>query len=339
MGCMARNKNRFGYGLLIAATALILLAIAAGSVLLLLRPGSGEPVHVSIKPGSSSADIAAQVAGQEVVVNALVFRLYIKDHGAQDQLQAGEYDMRTGMSYAEALALLKKGPGIKYYKVTIPEGLTVSETAAIVAKKTPITTDAFVAEAVNSGYNFPFLKGLKTDSLEGYLFPKTYTVTDRTTARDLVTLMLRQFGKETTGLDLSVIGKKGYTLHDAIIVASMVEMEAKLDSERSLVSAVVYNRLDRGMLLQMCSTVEFALPERKEALSYQDLEVESPYNTYKNEGLPPGPIASPGLKSIEAALHPAAFDYLYFVLTGDDGSHTFTASYDEFSKVKAEKGL
>ncbi len=336
---MATNKNRLKMPLLIAAAAALLVILIASAAFLLLRPNADQPVHLSVSPGSTSADIAGLAADKGIVANALLFRLYIKDHGAQNELQAGEYDMRTGMTYAEALAQLKRGPVKKYYTVTIPEGLTVAETAATVAKKTPITKEAFEAAAVNDGYDFAFLKRSDGTSLEGYLFPKTYTITDKTTARDLVTLMLRQFGKETAGVNLADAKAKGYSLNDVITIASMVEMEAKLDNERALVAAVVYNRLSRGMLLQMCSTVEFALPERKESLTYKDLEVESPYNTYKHEGLPPGPIASPGLKSIEAAAHPASVDYLYFVLTGDDGSHTFTSSYEEFSSVKADKGL
>ncbi len=336
---MVRKQNRLNRALLTTAAIVLIIIIGGGAALFVFRPSGGQPVRLSIAPGSTSAEIANLAAARGVVANSLIFRLYIKDNGAQDDLQAGEYDLRTGMSYAEALATLRRGPTKKFYTVTIPEGLTVAETAAIVAKKTPITKDAFEAAAVSDGYDFPFLKGLNVVSLEGYLFPKTYTITDRTTARDLVTLMLRQFAKETAGLNLSDAKAKGYTLNDVVIIGSMVEMEAKLDDERALVAAVVYNRLSHGMLLQMCSTVEFALPERKESLSYKDLEVESPYNTYKHEGLPPGPIASPGLKSIEAAAHPAAVDYLYFVLTGDNGSHTFTSSYEEFSNVKAEKGL
>jgi UPF0755 protein len=338
---MARRERKHRNGPLIIAgalTILLIVAVVAGGALWLLRPASGQTVQVTVKPGATSTEIASDLAGAGVVNNALLFRLYVKDQGAQDKLQAGAYKMRTGMSYADALALLLKGPFFKYYKVTIPEGLTVADIAAQVARQTPIKKDSFLAAAVNNGYDFPFLKGLKTDGLEGYLFPKTYTISDRTTARDLVTLMLQQFGKETRSLDLKEIKAKGYLLGDAIIVASIVEVEAKLDQDRPLVAAVVYNRLAQGMMLQLDSTVEFALPARKPELSFKDLEISSPYNTYQHEGLPPGPIAAPGLKSIQAALHPAPVGYLYFAVTGTDGSITFTNTYDEFSKLNIVQG-
>lgn len=323
------------------AIALVVLAAMVGclAAYALTGPAPNVATMVSVKPGDSSADISSILSEQGIIRNPLLFRLYVISRGAQDKLQVGDYEMKTRMTYSEALDLLLKGPKIKYYKLVIPEGMTLDDIANKVATDTPITKKAFLAAAVPSKYNYDFLKDISGDSLEGYLFPKTYTLTDRTTAKDLVTLMLNQFAQETSVLDMSFAKKRGLTLGQIVIIASIIEKEVKIPSERSLVSAVIYNRLDAGMLLQLCATVEYALPEHKESLSYKDLETESPFNTYLHPGLPPGPIASPGLACLEAALNPSPVDYLYYVLTGDDGSHSFTNSYSEFESIKAEKGL
>lgn len=334
-----KHKKKNGYGRFFAALAVLVVILVIVVGVVYIWPTPQQDVTVTIKPGSSSAEIAAVLADNGVVKNAVLFKLFIAREKAGEKLQAGQYNLRTGMSFEEALKALLDGPDVKYYKITTPEGLTLDQTADTVAAKSPIKKKDFLAAADKSKYNFSFLKDVPGDSLEGFLFPKTYTISDKTTAEDLVKMMLKQFQIETSVLDMSFAEKRGLTIYQVVIIASIIEKEVKLPQERSLVAAVIYNRLDKGMYLQMCATVEYALPEHKESLSYQDLEVESPYNTYKYPGLPPGPIASPGLASMEAALKPAPVDYLYYVLTGEDGSHTFTNSYDEFSKIKAEKGL
>jgi UPF0755 protein len=339
---MARSEKstkRNGYGLMLAglAAAAAILIICVGVVFMWPQPH--QKVTVTIAPGSSSGEIASVLAGEGIVNNAFLFKLYISKQSAQDKLQAGDYDLETGMSFSGALAALLKGPTVKLYKVTTPEGLTVEQTADTVAGNCPIKKDAFLAANEKTKYEFGFLDEIAGDSLEGYLFPKTYTVRQKTTAEELTKTMLRQFEEETAVLDMSLAEKRGLTLYQIVTIASIIEKEVKIPEERPLVAAVIYNRLDQGMYLQMCATVEYALPEHKESLSYQDLETESPYNTYKYPGLPPGPICSPGLAALEAALKPAPVDYLYYVLTGEDGSHSFTNNYEEFEKIKAEKGL
>ncbi|MFH1736340.1 MAG: endolytic transglycosylase MltG [Actinomycetota bacterium] len=316
---------------------LVVVVIAVG--IFFLRPGPHQSVHVKIKTGASTAAIAEELARQGVVNNAFLFKLYVGRQEAQNNLQAGEYDMMTGMTYAAALSALLKGPKVKYYSVTIPEGYTVAQTARRVARATPIKEDAFLAAARKSDFNFDFLKSLPEESLEGFLFPKTYTVTDKTTPKSMVGMMLGQFKKETDPLDLKPASERGLSLYQLITVASLIEKEVKVPAERPLVAAVIYNRLNRGMLLEFCSTVQYCLPEPKENLLEQDLKIDSPYNTYIYPGLPPGPIASPGLASIEAALNPAPVDYLYFVLTGSDGGHTFTTTYEDFLRAQNKQGM
>jgi UPF0755 protein len=333
----SQKRNGYGKTLTALAAAAVLLIVVIGIVF--MWPESHQKVTVTIKPGSSSGEIAAVLAGNGVVNNSFLFKLYISRQKAQDKLQAGDYELETGMSFSEALTALLKGPAVKLYTVTTPEGLTVEQTAGTIAAKCPIKKADFMAANDKSKYKFNFLNEISGDSLEGYLFPKTYTIRQKTTAEELTRTMLKQFQEETSVLDMSLATKRGLTLYQIVIIASIIEKEVKIPGERALVAAVIYNRLDQGMYLQMCATVEYALPEHKESLSYQDLEVESPYNTYKYPGLPPGPICSPGLASMQAALNPAPVDYLYYVLTGDDGSHSFTNNYAEFEKIKAEKGL
>lgn len=309
-----------------------------GASVFLGRPDSRQ-VRVTIRPGASTTGIARELADKGVVKNWALFSLYVRRRGAERRLMAGEYVLNTGLSYPGALAELLKGPRIKYYRVTIPEGLTVAQTAQAVAEQTPIKEADFLAEATRGGRDYAFLRDNPSDSLEGFLFPKTYTMTGRMKAGDAVDVLLKQFDKESGALDFNAARQRNLNLYQILIVASMVEREVKVPDERAKVAAVVYNRLDRGMLLQIDATVQYALGEQKSELTYADLAVDSPYNTYLRAGLPPGPICSPGLASIEAALKPAPVGYLYYVLTSPDGRHTFTDSAEEFERIKREQGI
>lgn len=234
--------------------------------------------------------------------------------------------------------------GIVTYTVTIPEGYTNRQTAARVAE----ATDGSISEgefdaALEQDYDYDFLQGADLDTgpearMQGFLFPKTYEVTNRTAARTMVNKLLHQYGVETGDLDWSRAASLGLTPYQVLIAASLIEKEAKLPADRPLVASVIYNRLARNMKLQFCSTVEYALGEWKEKLTNKDLEVDSPYNTYRVTGLPPTPICNPGFESIRAALYPASTDYLYFILTGPDGKHSFTGDYQQFLRWKKEQG-
>ncbi|MFZ3063000.1 MAG: endolytic transglycosylase MltG [Actinomycetota bacterium] len=321
---------------ILALSALIVFGLSRAFVYL-TRPAP-EPVNVVIKPGFSTAEIAENLSQAGLVDNAVLFKLYIIRNGAETRIKAGEYRLKTGLSYKDVLTLLLKGPKTKYYSVTIPEGFTLREIAGVIGSKTHVSGEEFLRFANKDYYDLFFLSEIPTDNLEGYLFPKTYLITERMNAHDVVKMMLLQFQKEVSPLDFTWAKARNLGLHQIVTVASMIEEEVKIPEERSEVAAVIYNRLNGGMPLQIDATVQYALPERKSELTYDDLKVPSPYNTYLNPGLPPGPITSPGLASIQAALKPANVDYLYYVLTGADGSHTFTSSYDEFSKIKEERG-
>lgn len=300
----------------------------------------GTKIRVTIKSGFSTSQIAEILTRKKLIPHPLVFKLIVKYNNVERKLIAGEYDFRSGMSLTEIIQALKKGPVRKIYKVTIPEGLTINQTADLIAQKTKVDEEEFKQLATTGAKNFKyeFLVSNPSVSLEGYLFPKTYEILEKSSVSDIINIMLAQFARETASLEL---GLTKLTKHQVVIIASLIEREAKIAEERGLIAAVIYNRLQRMMPLQIDATVQYALPTWKMKLTREDLKVDSPYNTYMYPGLPPGPIANPGLASIKAALNPAKVDYLYYVVTSPDGRHTFTNSYEEFlrAKEKAKKEL
>jgi UPF0755 protein len=246
------------------------------------------------------------------------------------------------MTYDAALAALQEGPVIQYLSFTVPEGWTLEQIAKRVEEKAGIPSAEFLAlaSAGAAQFDYSFLADNRTGSLQGYLFPKTYRVKVGSTAKEIVDVMLKQFAKETAGLDMSYAASRGLNMHGVVTVASIIEREARVEKDRPLISSVIYNRLARDMKLEICATVQFVVGN-KPRLLYSDLKVQSPYNTYIHKGLPPGPIASPGLASLQAAVAPAQTQYLYYVLTHKDGSHSFSKTSAEHLRYKAqaEKGL
>ncbi|MDD5747604.1 MAG: endolytic transglycosylase MltG [Actinomycetota bacterium] len=225
---------------------------------------------------------------------------------------------------------------LKTYRVVVPEGLDTRQTARKVASQCEITYDEFMA-ATNDDYSKKsFLKG-SNGTLEGFLFPKTYDVDSKTTAKGLILRMLDQFETETSPLDWSKASSMGMSKYQILTIASLIEKEAKFSDERPIISSVVYNRIKKNMKLQIDATVQYSLGEWKPSLTYDDLKVDSPYNTYLYSGLPPGPICNPGIDSIRSALNPAQTDYIYYIVTSSEGRHSFTADYQQFLNWKKSK--
>lgn len=301
----------------------------------------GQPVTVTIDEGSSTRTIASELKDAGVIASDFGFTRYVDGNGLATSLKPGTYNLTTGMSDEDAAKALVAGPGITGTAVTIREGLTINETARAVHKALPRISAKEYKKLAKSGAetyaaDYPFLKGAYDDSLEGYLFPKTYDVPDDATADTLIRMQLDQFATEIASVDLSYAEKKGLSQADVVTMASMVEKEAQVEGDRPKIASVVYNRLAQDMRLQMDSTVYYALGESSDGglLSTEDTRTESPYNTYLSEGLPPGPICNPGLACIEACAHPAETKYLYYVTTSKDGSQTFCETYDEFLEAK-----
>ncbi len=299
---------------------------------------AGQPVHVVIESGSTTAQIARQLADLGVVENALMFRYHASTAGADGQLRAGEYDLSTGMDYDDVIDLLLVGPSLEYVNVTVPEGFTAEQVAERMAAQAGVSAEEMTRLCTEGAPEFvaerPYLEGAFGDSLEGFLFPATYSIEIGTSEREIVDMMLDTFEDQVATLDLSYAESQGLDLVDVVVIASILEREAQLPEEFPLVSSVIYNRLDQPMRLQLCATVMYTMPEGTTSLTNADLEQDTPYNTYLHDGLPAGPISNPGLAALEAAADPADTDYLYYVLTGTDGSQTFTETYDEFLAAK-----
>ncbi|MDZ4064864.1 MAG: endolytic transglycosylase MltG, partial [Coriobacteriia bacterium] len=227
---------------------------------------------------------------------------------------------------------------IKYATVTIPEGFVIEQIAKRFEDGAGIPASEFLALAKGGTGEFvsahPYLESAYADSLEGYLFPKTYRVKEGSTARNVIEMMLRQFDKEIASIDIGPAQKRGLTMNELVTIASMIEREAQLARERKVVSSVIFNRLEKGMRLEIDATIEYVLPGNRFRLENRHLKIDSPYNTYMYKGIPPGPIANPGIDSLRAAVEPADTDYIYYVLTGKDGSHTFATNFDEFLRAK-----
>jgi len=323
----------------------ILLAVlipAYGAWQLLMRPEvdveAGLPVQVEIPEGAGTREIAEILAENGVIENAAMFRLRTRTGDIDGKLRSGIYDLATGMPYEAVIEKLLAGPPIPYVTVTIPEGYRLEQIAERYEEVAGIPAADFLelakSQVATFSANHPYLADVPTGSLEGYLFPKTYRIVEGSSASDVIEIMLDQFDLELQEVDLAAAYDRGLSLHEVVTIASMVEREAKVGEERPLVSSVIQNRIERGMKLEIDATIEYVLQANRPRLLNKDLEIDSPYNTYMYGGLPPGPIASPGLASLQAAAQPAETEYIYYVLTSEDGSHTFATNYQDFLDAK-----
>jgi UPF0755 protein len=340
------KKRRMGCLAGIALVAVVVAGASASVWWTLYKPTvevpPGQAVQIEVPKGASTAEIGELLANTGVVENPLMFRLQQRSSADTRPLKAGVYDLATGMAYEAALSALREGPVIQYVSFTVPEGWTLEQISKRVEEKTGVPAADFLALASTGAgqFDYSFLADNKTGSLQGYLFPKTYRVKAGSSASDIIDVMLKQFAKETAGLDMAYAASRGLNTHAVVTIASIIEREARVEKDRPLISSVIYNRLARDMKLEICATVQFVVGN-KPRLLYSDLRVQSPYNTYLHKGLPPGPIASPGLASLQAAVAPAQTQYLYYVLTHKDGSHSFSKTAAEHNRYKAqaEKGL
>jgi UPF0755 protein len=325
----------------------VLLALAAAGFLALstlFTPVEVEPgvaVTVTIPDGATTDEIAGILKQKNVISDTLSFTREVRNLGAEQSLKPGTYELSTLMDTTTLISLLASGPASDGYRLTVPEGLTVEQTAAAVQDACAIPAAEFLARtSAASEYvgEYPFLDGVYNNSLEGFLYPKTYTIPTGSNADYVVRVMLDQFALETAGLSLAYAGEHGMNLFHVVTMASLIEKETAVAAERPLISSVIYNRLRDGMRLQIDATVVYALGAAYggRGVSYEDLEVDSPYNTYLVDELPAGPICSPSIESMEAAAHPEESDYYYYVLTSVEGFHTFCASSEEFEAAKAE---
>lgn len=313
-----------------------LVVAGAGAYLVydhVTRPGAqGESVVVEVQPGMSGKDVGVLLKESGLLDYEGFFRLALHLHGKPVSIRHGAYELYAGLSAKELLALLEKGPTAhllaNQFRMTIPEGLSITQAAALTEN-----AEAFIQAAGNPTLLAEL--GVVQPSLEGFLMPNTYFFDEAPDGLTLVTRMMNQFQKEWQALEAEFPEAETCDKKEVVTIASLIEREAKTDAERPLVSAVIHNRLARQMPLQMDSTLQYALNKYGQRMLNEDREVASPYNTYKYRGLPPGPICSPGLSSLRAALAPAKENYLYFVSNADGMTHTFSATLTEHNQAVA----
>lgn len=302
-----------------------------------------DPVEVTIPIGSTSGDIAEILADHQLTSSSQFFNLFMKFKGS-NAFQAGHYEFTKSMDADQLLKTLEEGGEPIFVDVdttlTVVEGMQLEEIAEMVAENTSIEAEEFIKTANSAnflqelGQSFPSLlnplnevEGLKYQ-LEGYLFPATYDYIAGMSSEDLIKAMVGKSNLEYQKLSEEMVNTS-LTYHQVLTLASIVEREAVTDEDRALVAGVFLNRLNNGMPLQSDITVSYALGEHKELITYQDLEVDSPYNTYQVEALPPGPINSPSLSSIQSVIYPEYSSYLYFVADMKTGEIYYSQSQAE----------
>lgn len=330
----------------LALFSVIILIIGAGAWYVWngMKPvqGQDKPTEVAIEHGTGTSAIADKLEQQGVIKNAMLFKLYLKYNNQGSSFKAGEYAFEPSSTYEAIIQKLNDGEVIpvETVRVTVPEGYTIEQIAADLSEQGIVEKAAFlqaadkIAKSKPEGItlNLPKPNDQVKHGLEGYLFPETYEFAVGTSAEDMIIRMIKETEKrliEIQDFDEKLQARK-MNLQELLTVASLVEREVVVDEERALVAGVIYNRLNKPMRLQIDATIQYALDKPKERLYYKDLEIDSPYNSYKHDGLPPGPIASPSIESIKAALSPEASDYFYYV-TKKDGTqtHLFAKTYDE----------
>jgi UPF0755 protein len=334
----------------LALLAVVAWAIAStpGAVLnqepaLIVRPTprSTEVALVTVFEGESAKEIGDNLETEEVIQSEPLFRIMVTLMGIEDELVAGDYEFDRGLTTLEVIGRIRWGITLPLV-VTVPEGLRAEEIGLLMEEKGVVSGEDFGRALATGEYDFDFLAQRPTGlGLEGYLFPATYGFSRRATARGVVEEMLAAFEEQVADELDTEIAASGLTLHEALTLASVVEREAVLPEERPVIASVFLNRLSLGLPLQADPTVQYAVGSDREsvrrygywkrALTEEDLQVESLYNTYRVNGLPPGPIANPGVDSVRAVVRPTRTNYLFFVAK-DDGSHVFAETLEEHQR-------
>ncbi len=314
-------------GVLVMGVIFVLLMYTYGNTP--TGPSQAEQV-VEVHPGMTLKQVSQSLAEKKLLSEPSTFVLYTYLQGKQNQIQAGEYQFSPSMPPWKILNALTQG-GSVLYTVTIPEGYRITEIAELLEKKGLVDKAKFIEETRNQELLDSFQ--IPSGSLEGYLYPETYKFSKKAGAKQIVKTLLDTFMERAhkPELEQRATAMK-FTFHEIITLASLIEKETGLGTERELISSVFHNRLVKKMRLQTDPTVIYAMVNFDGNIRKKDLSIDSPYNTYKHSGLPPGPIASPGLESIKAALAPANTEFLFFV-SRKDGSHQFSTNYKDHTQA------
>lgn len=325
--------------------AVFLLAVISGVIFVsaifaeyMRGSSSGETVTVTIPQGTSEKDIAAILKDNGVIDYELSFRLKMKTSPYRGMLKYGNFELEKKMCLDDVIDTLRVSTELKKgVKITIPEGFSAEQIAARCENSGLVSKEAFLKELEKGKFDYDFIKDIPKKSgvkykLQGYLFPSTHMFDADSTAHDIIDKLLGEFEKQYNEVKHKL--PEGMSMNEAIIRASLIEREAKLDSERKTIAGVIENRLNENMLLQIDAAVVYAISDGMYDVSrvlYADLEVDSPYNIYKNPGLPVGAICNPGIESIVAAMEPEHHNYLFYHTDTDknDGSHIFTETFSQ----------
>ena len=340
-----RPENRRIKPYVMAALAVLALLVVIATVMAYLNSRSqdnaqtasitaGEHIKITIPSGANAARIAQLLVQERVISDGKAFLSAIQKQDVASKIKSGTYELVAGSDYQQLIDRLIQGPNSSENALVVPEGFTVDKLADLVSQQFGISRDDFLAQAKASNYvdEFPFLKDAQNDSLEGFLWPKTYDFSSTTPTSDaIIKLMLTQYKTETANLDFegaqqNIKQQYGITMsrYDFIKLASIIEKEALIDEDRPLIASVMFNRLKADMPLQSDATMGYVT---KGKVTPQDLKSDSPYNTQYKKGFPPTPICSPGIASLSAAMMPATTDNYYFWITKDE--HKFSKNYDE----------
>lgn len=312
-------------------------------------PENTATTTIEVETGESFGSVAKKLSDMKLISSAGALRSYVDRHDLSSQLQVGTYEISPSMDIATIADLLTEAPPVlETVTVTIPEGF---ENVDVIARLQEFgfaqDVEAFNDILINHPFDYEFLDGIdRSYKLEGFLFPDTYEFYSDASDLDIITKMLDNFDQKYTPEMRQRAREKNLSTHDLVILASIVEREARKREEFEVVAGVFQNRIEQDMPLQACSTVQYILGERKWVLSEEETQIDSPYNTYQVPGLPPAPIAQPSLMALEAVLYPAETDYLFFVVANlGDGSHLFAEDYDghlaniEISEANLQKAI
>jgi len=297
-----------------------------------------EIIQISIESGASASDISSQLASEGVISSQLAFELYLRNENLTDKLRAGDYEIPNNLEFSEITTILLKGPPLKTYTITIPEGLWISETLLSISSQTGFDYD-LLENSLLSGRvkstNLYLNDPSELYNWEGLLYPNTYQIDVESNGEEILQIMVDELESVTERL-MNEYDLPSWlsSYNELFTVASLVEAESKLQEDRPLVSSVVKNRLNDNMLIQIDATVLYALQKRKSQVLLVDLQIDSPYNTYKYLGLPPTPISGFRERSLKAVLETPENDYLYYLLTDKNGKMSFTNDYTDFINMK-----
>lgn len=346
MGPAAAARPQASLWKRLAAWFVLLLGLGALAALAAYRymtlPAStsrtSTALIVSIPSGMTTTEIAKLLEERQIIRDARFFSWLSRVHGIEDKLQAGDYLLRSDMNLLEVMHALRYGR-VHVVRVTIPEGYHLRQIADLLAARGLVDRERFLLlagnEALVYGDDPPIAK--PHPSLEGYLFPDTYLLSPAMTEEQIIRTMVNRFVEKVVPMLEGRSAPLGMNLHEVVTLASIVEKEALYRYEEPIIASVFLNRLRIDMPLQADPTIAYLFDEHKTRILYSDLEIQSPYNTYRNRGLPPTPIASPGVSAIQAVLEPAETEWLFFVARGD-GTHVFTRTFNEHVRARQQLG-